>query len=84
MEYEITDKGKKRLEKMEQKGGFFNSASKMTEWEILHWLDSSSEEGSGFIDRYKGTWRTDGVDRMRRAGLIDQLPRQESLFPEDV
>ena len=82
MEYEITDKGREKLEGFMQKDAPKHPAA-MAEGEILYWLDRSSEEGSRFIESNKGTWRTDPIGGMRRAGLIGQLPRQEALFSPD-
>ena len=70
MYYEITDKGKDRLEDFKEKS---QGPSNIAEGEILYWLDRSSEEGNKFLESNKNTWRTDPLGRMRRSGLIDRV-----------
>ena len=71
MDYEITDKGRDKLQEYKETSS--GGPANMAESEILYWLDRSSEEGNEFLHNNRDTWRTDGLGRMRRSGLIERV-----------
>ena len=74
--YEITDKGREKLQVYKEKENPGGGPGVMAESEILYWLDRSSKEGNDFIYNNRDTWRTDGLGRMRRSGFIERVEEE--------
>ena len=77
--YEITDKGRERLQFLREETNPSRTPKHLAEGEVLWFLVKSDEEGNAFIENQKNTWRTDGLRSMESRGLIAKLPRQKSF-----